>query len=425
MNELPLIPAAPAEVTPPASSPSPSRCALIGIGRAGIAVMENLLQSGLGRGASLAISADRSALTTSTAEARIALSAAAHDQLANVQEMELASLDAALPEAVRALCAGKEFVFLLAGLGGNTGTRLTPWLVPAVKASGARTIALVTSPFDGEGRGRRLLAEAGLQTLAERVDGLLCLPGHRTAKLLPAGLPLRECFLASIPPLAEAGRALARLLTLPASLPIYPREVCSVLRGRSCLAFVTAEASGPDRAREVADKLLAHPFLTGAGGSVRTGSVMLSVTGWPEATQDELKYLTERVEKNWERASVCVGVAADESAGEALRAWLVLASASGAAGHDERPGSGLPGTSAGTEPMSASEAATAHGAAGVLVPDDGGRARRKRSTPAKQEQLALEMVSRGRFEKSPPTIHKGEDLDVPTYIRRGVTLTQN
>ncbi|MGZ8898800.1 MAG: hypothetical protein ACXW3Z_01790, partial [Limisphaerales bacterium] len=40
----------------------------------------------------------------------------------------------------------------------------------------------------------------------------------------------------------------------------------------------------------------------------------------------------------------------------------------------------------------------------------------------KQELLALEIVSRGRFEKSEPTIHRGADLDVPTYVRRGMPL---
>ncbi len=425
MNEPSLTLTVPAEITTPASAPSPLRYAVIAIGRAGLAVLENLLQSGLGRGASLAVSADSGALTASTAEIKIALSTAAHDRLATGEEMELAALDAGLPAAVRSVCLGKEFVFLLAGLGGNTGTRLTPWLVPAVKASGARAFALVTSPFDGEGRGRRQLAEAGLQTLAERADGVLCLPGQRTAKLLPVGVPLRECFLASVQPLAEAGRSLARFLTLPASLPIYPREVCAVLRGRSCLAFATAEATGPDRAREVAEKLFAHPLLAGTAGSVRTGSVILSVTGWPEATQDELKCLTERVEKGWERAGVRVGVAADESAVGVLRAMLLVSSAPSAGASDEASDSGLDGTVTGTEPLPAGEATAAHGQAGGLVPDEGGRVRRKRNPPAQQVQLALEMVSRGRFEKGPPTIHKGEDLDVPTYVRRRVTLTQN
>ena len=46
----------------------------------------------------------------------------------------------------------------------------------------------------------------------------------------------------------------------------------------------------------------------------------------------------------------------------------------------------------------------------------------KTASKWKQELLALEIVSRGRFEKSEPTIHRGADLDVPTYVRRGTPL---
>ena len=52
----------------------------------------------------------------------------------------------------------------------------------------------------------------------------------------------------------------------------------------------------------------------------------------------------------------------------------------------------------------------------------GGVRQRKSSSKLRQTQLPLEIVSKGRFDKSEPTIHKGEDLDVPTYIRRGVAL---
>jgi cell division protein FtsZ len=48
--------------------------------------------------------------------------------------------------------------------------------------------------------------------------------------------------------------------------------------------------------------------------------------------------------------------------------------------------------------------------------------RRKANNAFQQTQLPLEIVSKGRFEKSEPTIYKGEDLDVPTYIRRGILL---
>jgi cell division protein FtsZ len=50
-----------------------------------------------------------------------------------------------------------------------------------------------------------------------------------------------------------------------------------------------------------------------------------------------------------------------------------------------------------------------------------GRAQRKHTKPV-QTQLPLSIVSKGRFDKSEPTIHGGEDLDVPTFLRRGVAM---
>ena len=56
-----------------------------------------------------------------------------------------------------------------------------------------------------------------------------------------------------------------------------------------------------------------------------------------------------------------------------------------------------------------------------LLKQSGGRGR-KSGSKLRQTQLPLEIISKGRFEKSEPTIHQGQDLDVPTYIRRGVAL---
>ena len=41
---------------------------------------------------------------------------------------------------------------------------------------------------------------------------------------------------------------------------------------------------------------------------------------------------------------------------------------------------------------------------------------------AKQETLQFEPISRGRFEKSEPTIIDGQDLDVPTFLRKNVKI---
>jgi cell division protein FtsZ len=57
-----------------------------------------------------------------------------------------------------------------------------------------------------------------------------------------------------------------------------------------------------------------------------------------------------------------------------------------------------------------------------LLAQQNGKTYRKPRSSMRQGMLPLEIVSKGRFEKSEPTIHNGEDLDVPTYIRRGVPL---
>ena len=57
-----------------------------------------------------------------------------------------------------------------------------------------------------------------------------------------------------------------------------------------------------------------------------------------------------------------------------------------------------------------------------LLAQQNGKVYHKPRSKMRQGLLPLEIVSKGRFEKSEPTIHDGEDLDVPTYIRRGVPL---
>ena len=48
--------------------------------------------------------------------------------------------------------------------------------------------------------------------------------------------------------------------------------------------------------------------------------------------------------------------------------------------------------------------------------------REKAAAATKQEVLQFEPLTRGRFEKSEPTIVEGQDLDVPTFLRKNVRV---
>src|ERR1035438_1512581 len=56
-----------------------------------------------------------------------------------------------------------------------------------------------------------------------------------------------------------------------------------------------------------------------------------------------------------------------------------------------------------------------------LVAKNAGTRARKSNPKMRQAQLSLAIISKGRFDKSEPTIHKGEDLDIPTYVDRKST----
>jgi len=47
---------------------------------------------------------------------------------------------------------------------------------------------------------------------------------------------------------------------------------------------------------------------------------------------------------------------------------------------------------------------------------------KEKYTYAKQEVMQFEPITRGRFEKSEPTIVEGQDLDVPTFMRKNIRV---
>jgi len=56
------------------------------------------------------------------------------------------------------------------------------------------------------------------------------------------------------------------------------------------------------------------------------------------------------------------------------------------------------------------------------LPTEGAKPAAEKSVQAKQEVLQFEPVTRGRFEKSEPTIVEGQDLDVPTFLRKNIRV---
>lgn len=342
-------------------------------------------------------------------------------------------------DGLRALCSGADLIFILVGLGGGTGTGAAPVLARAAKESGALVLAIAAMPFDFEGGRRQRQAQFGFQQLKAEADAVICLPNQKLLKLVDSKSSAVECFRISDTLFAQGVRGIRRMLSGTGLINVdlaALRSVTHELHSES--SFAMAESIGEKRADLVLEKLLAYPLLDGRVLE-ESDAVLVSIAGGTDLTMSEVDRIMGQINRHCEDANVIFGAAIDPAFGNRLSVTLI---ASG--GQSETPKAPAPTPALSMEPRERPQA--------PLVPDmldpqnevrsaprfvappppltperreqfmaKGPSGRRKRISRL-QKELPLEIISRGRFEKSEPTIRHGEDLDVPTYIRRHIVL---
>lgn len=338
-------------------------------------------------------------------------------------------------EQLKELCAGAELVFLIAGLGGGTGTGIAPVLAEAAKENGALVLCLVTLPFEFEGPRRHKQAQTGLQQLRMAADAVICLPNYKVCKSIPPGMRLTDAFRMSDELLVQGLRGIWQMLTRPGLIKVDFAHLYSVVRGRhaeSC--FATAEAGGENRACEVVEKLLTSPLLDEGKSLAEADAVLVSVVGGPDMTISEVHKVMEKINRGADSGQITMGAAIDPSF-QGKISITVVASKHGRPAKEQPEGDLKSPVSpdeiggsffqsqAPVRPASRfvapPPAPTPEKTQELLQSSPRGR---KNGSKWKQEMLALDIVAKGRFEKAEPTVHKGADLDVPTYIRRGIHL---
>ncbi len=410
---------------------------IIGVGGAGISLMELMLKNGLPGADFAAVDTDARALAASGASKKIHLETPLLRGLGTGGDPERgrALAEEQFPK-LQALFDGTDMAFVLAGLGGGAGTGIGPVAARAAKEAGALVLGFVAMPFDCEGHRRQRVAQHGLAQFKAAADGAICLPNQKVFKLIDENTSVLETFRIINDFLAAGVHGVWRLLRHQGLIEIHFTELAALIQDRhaeSTLAI--AEAMGPTRSREVMDKLLAHPMLDGGQLLGESEAVLVSVTGGADLTMAEVNRVMEQINRQCERAQVIMGAAIDEAFKDRLAITLVAARK-----HPEREAiAGAPGSRGelGQQllpPLTEGRTGSRFVPPAPALPSEqveqlmarqqgtGGLRPRKSASKMRQTQLPLEIVSKGRFDKSEPTIHKGEDLDVPTYIRQGVPL---
>ena len=405
MDQQPEIPA----LSPAETNPVPA-VKIIGVGNAGIAMMGLLDPAEFAAAQFAAINTDGTAFAACAAPVKIHLenkllrglgSGGDPDRAKALAEEQFSTLKSA--------CEGANVIFILAGLGGGAGSGLSPVIAKAAREAGALVLAFVSLPFECEGNRRESQAQQALEQLKTAADGVICLPSQRIFKLIEENTGIIETFRVTSGFVIEAVRGVWHLLTRPGLIQVHFGDLCALLRDRHAEnAFAFVEARGAGRSREVVENILSHPLLDEGRALAESSAVLVSLTAGRDLSMAEINRVVDQVKRQCTTAQIIMGAAVDETLKDKLCVTVI------AARQDAASATGL---KLQTETRTAGPSASTREVVVARAP----RPRKAGNKPV-QTQLPLTIVSKGRFDKSEPTKHNGEDLDIPTFIRRGVPL---
>lgn len=235
-------------------------------------------------------------------------------------------------EALRAALDGADMVFIAAGMGGGTGTGAAPVVAEVAKDLGILTVAVVTKPFNFEGKKRMAFAEQGITELSKHVDSLITIPNDKLLKVLGRGISLLDAFGAANDVLKGAVQGIAELITRPGLMNVDFADVRTVMSEMGYAMMGSGVASGEDRAEEAAEMAISSPLedidLSGARG------VLVNITAGFDLRLDEFETVGNTIRAfASDNATVVIGTSLDPDMNDELRVTVVATGI----GMDKRP----------------------------------------------------------------------------------------
>ena len=308
---------------------------VVGVGGGGGNAVNSMIRRGLKGVDFYAVNTDLQALERSDAENKIQIGK-------NLTRGLGAGADPAVghraaeedrDELARSL-AGSDMVFITAGMGGGTGTGGAPLVANIAKSIGALVVAIVTRPFQCEGKKRMVQAEMGIDELRKQVDTCIVIPNQKLLSIVERATPLTEAFDLANQVLYGATRGISELITVPGLINVDFADVRTVMREMGDAVMGSGVSSGDNRAVESAHAAISSPLLEEVSIAGAQG-VLVNVTGGSSMSLVEIDEATEIIhEAAGDDANVILGAVIDENMGDDLMVTVI------ATGFNRRPVAG-------------------------------------------------------------------------------------
>jgi len=218
---------------------------------------------------------------------------------------------------------GADMVFLTAGLGGGTGTGAAPILANLASEMEILVIAIVTLPFEFEGRVRAKQADEGLIELKSAVDTVISIPNERLLETVNLDTSIQDAFKMADDILRQAAQGISDLITKPGLINLDFADVKSIMKGMGMAFMGTGISSGENRAVDAAQKAISSPLLIDTSIEGARGA-LINITGGKDLTLHEVTKASQLIHKlAHPDANIIFGTVIDESMKEMVKVTVI------------------------------------------------------------------------------------------------------
>jgi len=404
---------------------------LIGVGGGGSNAVDRLKMENLDRLQLAVINTDLKALGTSPVQDKILIGATQTRGLSAGGDPELgrraAETDA---DKIAEIVKDTDLVFLVAGLGGGTGSGAAPIVAQLAAEAGAVVIAFVTLPFTFEGGRRRKQAEEALAELRRVCDAVVPLANDMLLQEGTEQTSVLDSFARADEWIGRGVKSIWAMVSRTGLINVDFAAVRQVFqhRGGKTL-FGLGVGAGENPAEAALQDLKNCPLLHTPEHARRADRLLVNITGGADLTLTKVNELMSAVTDQFgPEAHVVMGAAIDEALQGRVEICVMGTTEVGSRNFVRRPPAPPLRSKPDKPAVTATSAAADMTHVTTTVTTDATGARTTAAVHVnkpKQEEFGFQgepAENRGAFDKSDRNLFEGQDLDVPTYLRKGIKV---
>ncbi len=302
-----------------------AKICVVGVGGGGGNAINNMVETGIrGNVEFIAINTDSQALAKNKAPQKIQAGQMITKGLgAGARPSTGAKAIEESRDEIKKALDGYDMVFITAGMGGGTGTGGAPVVASIARELDILTVAIVTKPFDCEGKRRMTTALEGIDLLSEHVDTLIVIPNERLLDIADEDTSLIEAFGKADEVLFNATRGISDLITVHGLINLDFADVKTTMKNGGTALMGSATSSAENRAEKAAIEAISSPLLDGLS-IAGARNVLVNITSGPSLGIREATQATSVIQREaGDDVEVIFGTVIDDELNDKLRVTVI------------------------------------------------------------------------------------------------------